>query len=176
MTSVSLPQAEALSLCPDKTIKAAGPLGSRGRGADCALLPLNQLLPTGRTGAYVRKTGPDLTHGHQTVMEGALGCVPAHQMALRASDQARVQSLGREDPLEEGMATHSSILAWRKPRTEEPGGLQSTGSQRATTEQLSTHRHPDPGEAAVTGVEGSQLEGRATWPRSGARVRGLSLG
>ena len=38
-----------------------------------------------------------------------------------------VQSLGREDPLEKGMATHSSILAWRVPWTEEPGGLQSTG-------------------------------------------------
>ena len=35
-----------------------------------------------------------------------------------------------EDPLEEGMATHSSILAWRNPWTEEPGGLQSMGSQR----------------------------------------------
>ena len=41
-----------------------------------------------------------------------------------------VGSLGWEDPLEEGMATHSSILAWRIPWTEEPGGLQSTGSQR----------------------------------------------
>ena len=41
-----------------------------------------------------------------------------------------VQSLGWEDPLEEGMATHSSILARRIPRTEEPGGLQSRGSQR----------------------------------------------
>ena len=41
-----------------------------------------------------------------------------------------VQSLGQEDPLEEGMATHSSILAWRIPWTEEPGGLQSTGLQR----------------------------------------------
>ena len=40
-----------------------------------------------------------------------------------------VPFLGREDPLEEGMATHSSILAWRIPWTEEPGGLQSTGSQ-----------------------------------------------
>ena len=40
-----------------------------------------------------------------------------------------VQSLSREDPLEEGMATHSSILAWRIPRTEEPGRLESTGSQ-----------------------------------------------
>ena len=42
----------------------------------------------------------------------------------------RVQSLGQEDPLEEGMATHPSILAWEIPWTEEPGGLQSTGSRR----------------------------------------------
>ena len=41
-----------------------------------------------------------------------------------------VQSLGWEDPLEEDMATHSSNLAWRIPRTEEPGGLQSMGLQR----------------------------------------------
>ena len=41
----------------------------------------------------------------------------------------QVQSLDREDPLEEGMATHSSILVWRIPWTEEPGGLQSIGSQ-----------------------------------------------
>ena len=44
--------------------------------------------------------------------------------------QTWVGSLGQEDPLEKGMATHSSILAWRIPRTEEPGGLQSMGSQR----------------------------------------------
>ena len=41
-----------------------------------------------------------------------------------------VQSLGQEDPLEEGMATHSSIFAWEIPWTEEPGQLQSIGSQR----------------------------------------------
>ena len=44
--------------------------------------------------------------------------------------ESRVQSLGEEDPLEEGMATHSSILAWRIPRTEEPGGPRSIGLQR----------------------------------------------
>ena len=43
--------------------------------------------------------------------------------------ETQVRSLGQEDPLEKEMATHSSILAWRIPRTEEPGGLQSTGSQ-----------------------------------------------
>ena len=41
--------------------------------------------------------------------------------------EMQVRSLGLEDPLEEGMATHSSILAWRTPRTEEPGELQSMG-------------------------------------------------
>ena len=51
--------------------------------------------------------------------------------------ETRVRSLGQEDPLEKEMATHSSILAWRIPWTEEPGGLQSTGSQRVdTTEWL----------------------------------------
>ena len=44
--------------------------------------------------------------------------------------ETRVRSLGWEDPLEEEMATHSSILAWKIPWTEEPGRLQSTGSQR----------------------------------------------
>ena len=47
-----------------------------------------------------------------------------------AIKEAWVRSLVSEDPLEEGMATHSSILARRIPWTEEPGGLQSTGSQR----------------------------------------------
>ena len=44
--------------------------------------------------------------------------------------ETQVQSLGQEDPLEKEMATHSSILAWRIPWTEEPGRVQSTGSQR----------------------------------------------
>ena len=47
-----------------------------------------------------------------------------------AMQETGVQSLGREDSLEKGMATHSSILAWEMPWTEEPGGLQSMGSQR----------------------------------------------
>ena len=55
----------------------------------------------------------------------------------------QVQSLGGEDPLEEEMATHASILAWRIPWTGEPGGLQCMGSQRVrhdcTTEHTHTH-------------------------------------
>ena len=49
---------------------------------------------------------------------------------LPAIQESRVQSLGGEDPLEKEMATHSSILAWRIPWTQKPGGLQSMGSQR----------------------------------------------
>ena len=49
-----------------------------------------------------------------------------------AMRETKVQSLGQEDPLEKGMAIHSSILAWRTPWTEEPGGLQSMGSQSWT--------------------------------------------
>ena len=52
----------------------------------------------------------------------------------------RIRSLGWEDPLEEEMATHSSILAWEMPWTEEPGGLQSMGSQKSQT-QLGMHAH-----------------------------------
>ena len=50
--------------------------------------------------------------------------------AMQETQKMRVQSLGQEDPLEEGMASHSSILVWRIPWTEEPSGLQSLGSQR----------------------------------------------
>ena len=49
---------------------------------------------------------------------------------LPAMQQTQVQSLGQEGPLEKGMATHSSILAWKIPWTEEPGGLQSMGLHR----------------------------------------------
>ena len=50
---------------------------------------------------------------------------------LPAMQETQVQYLGQEDPLEKGMATHSHILAWRIPRTEELGGLQSMESPRA---------------------------------------------
>ena len=48
--------------------------------------------------------------------------------------ETQVRSLGRENPLEKEMATHSSILAWEIPRTEEPGGLQTMGSQKSWTQ------------------------------------------
>ena len=58
------------------------------------------------------------------------GSVVKNLLAVQQLQELWVWSLGWEDPLEEGMATHSSILAWRIPWTEEPGGLQSMGSQR----------------------------------------------
>ena len=57
---------------------------------------------------------------------------------LPAVQEIWVQSLGQEDPLEKGMATHSSIPAWRIPWTEEPGGLQSMGLQ-SQTQLTNTH-------------------------------------
>ena len=59
---------------------------------------------------------------------------------VQETQETQLRSLGQEDPLEEGMATHSSILAWRIPWTEEPGGLQAIGLQsRAKLQRLSRH-------------------------------------
>ena len=63
-------------------------------------------------------------------LEGLDSLVAQMVKCLPAMQKTRVQSLGREDPLEKEMATHSSILAWKIPWTEELGRLQSIGSQR----------------------------------------------
>ena len=59
--------------------------------------------------------------------------------SLSAVQETWVQSPGWEDPLDKEMATHSSILAWKISRTEEPGGLQSMGSQKSGTTERLTH-------------------------------------
>ena len=56
-------------------------------------------------------------------------CLP-----MQETKETRVPSLGQEDPLEKEIATHSSILAWKIPWTEDPGGLQSIGSQKNWTQ------------------------------------------
>ena len=59
---------------------------------------------------------------------------------MQDAQETQVQSLGWEKPVEEGIATDSSVLAWRNPWTEEPGGLQSMGSQSQTRlKKLSMH-------------------------------------
>ena len=60
---------------------------------------------------------------------------------LPATQETQVRPLGQKDPLEKGMATHISVLAWRIPCTEEPGGLQSTGSQSVDLSERLTHTH-----------------------------------
>ena len=72
---------------------------------------------------------------------------------LSAMGETWVQSLGREDPLEKGMATHSSILDWRISLTEEPGGPQFIGSKKAldTTERLAHLSRPPEGGAEDSG-------------------------
>ena len=58
---------------------------------------------------------------------------------LLAMQETQIRSLGQEDPLEKGMATHSSILAWTIPWTEEPGGLQSLGVTKSQTQLSNYH-------------------------------------
>ena len=60
---------------------------------------------------------------------------------MQEMQEMQVQSLGREDLLEEEMATHSSILAWKIPWTEEPGGLQSMGLQRVRYDRATKHTY-----------------------------------
>ena len=64
-------------------------------------------------------------------------------MPMQETQETWIWSLGQEDPLEEEMATHSSVLAWRIPWSEEPGGLQSMGSQRIGHGWACTHTHTD---------------------------------
>ena len=67
--------------------------------------------------------------------------VPETVKRLPAMQETQVRSLGREDPLEKEMATYSSIFARRIPWTEEPGGLQSTGSQKSQIRLSVAHFH-----------------------------------
>ena len=68
------------------------------------------------------------------------GSVVKNLPAVQETQETQVWSLGREEPLEEKMATHSNILAWKIPWTEEPGRLQSMGSRELdTAERLNTH-------------------------------------
>ena len=64
--------------------------------------------------------------------------------AMQETQKTRVQSLGREDPLEKKMTTHSTILAWEIPWTEEPGRLQSEESQRVRQNSMTKHSTADP--------------------------------
>ena len=95
--------------------------------------------------------------------------VPQVVMNLPAIQETQVRSLGQEDPLEKEMAAHSSILAWETPWTEEPGGLQSMGSQRVRQDcetnpciPRSSLLHPDPTSESLL-PQSTQPPLRARW-------------
>ena len=73
-----------------------------------------------------------------TVIINTDGSAVKNLPSLQEVQETWVLSLGQEDPLEEEMATHCSILAWRIPWTEEPHGLESVGLQRDTSDHIST--------------------------------------
>ena len=88
-------------------------------------------MTTGKTIALTRRTFVGKVMSLLLSMLSRLTSLVAQTVKyLPAMRETQIQSLGREDPLEKGMATHSSILAWRFPWTEEPGGLESVGSKR----------------------------------------------
>ena len=63
------------------------------------------------------------------------------RLPMKDTYEMKVRSLGREDPLEEGMAAHSSFLAWEIPWTEEPGGLRSMGYKESDTTEATEQKH-----------------------------------
>ena len=69
-----------------------------------------------------------------------VGFIQCRRCGFHPTQEMWVSSLGREDPLEEEMATHSSVLAWRIPWMEEPGGLQFVGSQRVGQDLVNKQR------------------------------------
>ena len=81
--------------------------------------------------AEPRRTAASTRGGVCTPGSSSFGLSPTNMFgAMQETQETEVRSLGQEDPLEEEMATHSAILAWRISWTEKPGGLQSRGSQR----------------------------------------------
>ena len=75
--------------------------------------------------------------------------------AMQEMQEISAKSQGQEDPLEEEMAVHFSILTWRIPWTEEPGGLQPIGSQKV---RVSTHTHTSPTKTFLLGIQGNVLK------------------
>ena len=86
-------------------------------------------LEMGHVGAH-NKPPPNMLLLHGGYFELRASLVAKTVKNLPPMQETQVRSLGQEDPLEKGMTTHSSILVWRIPWTEEPGRLQSLGSQR----------------------------------------------
>ena len=95
---------------------------------------------------------------------------------LPAMQEMQVRSLGQKDPLEKGMATHSSVLAWRFPWTEEPGGLQSMELQRVGHNwATNTHTSDDLAVSKKLEFQGYWLKPPCTWVYMGYHSGPLML-
>ena len=91
---------------------------------------------------FYQKTLLSIVHLHNHLVTCTASLVAQMVKNLSEMQETWVRSLGKEDTLENKMVTHSSILAWRIPQTEEPGGLQSMGSQsQRRLSDWHTHKH-----------------------------------
>ena len=88
------------------------------------------ILPGWSEKLYEEKRGRIYKGKYKGIWGFPGGSVVKNPPEMQEAQEPQVHFLGQEDPLKEGMATHSSILVWRIPQTEEPGRLQSTGPQR----------------------------------------------
>ena len=110
-------------------------------------------------GGSVSLVPTQLVAGPKTSLVASLVVSLVAQMVknLSAMQETRVQSLGLEDPLEKGIATHSSILVWRIPWTEESDGLQPMSNKELdTTEQLTHTRHPSTDDSKLVCRDGAR--------------------
>ena len=99
-----------------------------GRGYQKKIAFLSLDMKTGDSSSFLTPLGIIYTLSQAS----QVALVVKNLLPLQETQETRVQSLGLGDLLQEGMATHFSILAWRIPRTEEPGGLQFIGLQRVS--------------------------------------------
>ena len=113
----------------------------------------------GRSDSECMDEGPQRAqHGYREARGFPGGSGVKNPLAVQEMQEMRVRSLGREDPLEEDMATHSSVLAWRIPWSEEPRGLQSVGLQSRT--RLRAEREPLVTQKAAAGNRPQRTEYR----------------
>ena len=103
-------------------------------------LQLSRALEQGLEDVFGKQFRHHRVHGFATDLVASQVALVVKNPPANAGDTRDAGSpLGREDPLEEGTATHSSILAWRIPWTEQPGGLQSWGHKESDTTEVNQH-------------------------------------
>ena len=115
----------------DSRVRGRPAAKTRPQGRAGAALPLVEFYFQMQTTPKPRRAAGSVRGGVCTPGPSGLGLSPTNMFgAMQETQETEDRSLGQEGPLEEEMATHSGILAWRISWTETPGGLQSMGSQR----------------------------------------------